>query len=66
MRSVEAIGRGPAGRRERCDPKRFLRREGGTSGLSVLTGLESAKVGDADGSCNPIMPFWRMSVSRGD
>lgn len=60
MRSMDAFGTGAAGRLERCDPKRFRRKEGGTSGLSVFVGLESAKVGDAEGSCNRMLPFWRI------
>jgi len=70
MRSIDAFGRGAAGRLERCDPKRFRLKEGGTSALSVLAGLESAKVGDAEGSCSRMLPFWRMFVagssSRGE
>lgn len=48
MPSVDASWIVPAGLRERCDANRFRRREGGTSGLAA--GLESANVGDTDGS----------------
>lgn len=58
IRSVDAFGTKVVGRRDRCGPKRFRRNAGGTSGFGA--GLESAKVGEAEGSWSWMLPFWRM------